>query len=152
MKKAAYLVAAFVVIVIAALYASKSNAGPTIALGSTFNKSQLTYAEFGYEYRDWEVTIGQIGEGQTDYGHQEVVDVYSLSKLIRPNWCLGEFCNYYRIGISKIDESPLVGETNFRLGIGIEHKHVQLEFGHDSSAGVWENNGGIDALFLRLKL
>lgn len=143
-------IAGFVLIVIGAIY--DANAEPTIAIGQTFNKSYLPYGEVGYEWRDWEVNYGQIGEGETDYGDQEVVDVYSVSYLVRPRWCLGQFCNYYRLGAAYVDETPLIGPTNYRLGIGFEHKYVQLEYFHFSSAGIWENNGGIDGLQLRLKL
>lgn len=150
-KKAALGVAVFVGLLLAAIYAMHADAQPRIALGSTFNKSDLTYGEVGYEWRGWEATVGQIGEGKTDYGGQGVADVYSLSYLVRPPWCIGGFCNYLRIGAAHVDESPLVGTTNYRLGIGLEHRHVMLEYFHYSSAGIWENNGGIDGVVLRLK-
>lgn len=151
MNPQAYLVAAFIVAVILALYSVETKAGPTIGLGQTFNKSSLSYGEVGYEWKDWEATAGKMGEGQTDYGRQEPVNIYSLSRLVRPGWCIKSVCNYFRVGVSKVHGSPLVGEDNYRLGIGIEHTKVQVEYVHFSSAGIYENNGGIDAVMLRLK-
>ncbi|MBN50020.1 MAG: hypothetical protein CMN85_10800 [Spongiibacteraceae bacterium] len=152
MKKTAIAVGLFVLTIIAALYSMNSEAQPRVALGTTFNKSSLTYGEVSYEWRSWEAALGRVGEGRTDQGNQSVVDVYSVSYLVRPAWCVGNFCSYFRLGVARVDTSPLVGSSNYRTGIGIEHRHIAIEYFHISSAGIHSNNTGIDGIALRIYL
>lgn len=145
-------IAVLVFIVILLLAAGSAWADPRIALGQTAFNSTNTIAEVGYEWREWEANLGLIGSGSTKNGHQDLVKTYSISKLVRPDWKFLGAKNYYRIGVAYIDDSPLVGGTNFRLGVGLEYKVFQVEYVHYSSAGIHETNTGIDAVMLRLNL
>lgn len=153
-NKTSAAVAAFIVVLIFAVYSASSNAenGPRVSLGYSIINSELPFGEIGYEYNGWEVAASQWGSGKTKKGYQDPVNIYSLSHVVRPRWGVLGATNYYRIGVSYVDDSPLVGDTNFRLGIGLEWDHVQLEYFHYSSAGIHETNTGIDGIQLRLKL
>ena len=153
-NKTATLVVAFIVVLIFAVYSANSEAenSPRIALGYSVGNSQLPWGELGYEYNNWEVAVAQWGEGTTDKGSQDTVEVVSLSHVVRPHWNFLYGRNYYRIGVAHVNDSVLVGDTNFRLGIGLEWEHVQLEYFHYSSAGIHDTNTGIDGIQLRLKL
>lgn len=150
MKLTKLIVIAFIVILI--LAAGSAWADAKIALGQTVFNSHSTIGEIGYEWNDWEVNVGLIGAGSTKNGGQDIVPTYSLSKLIKPDWRFLGGKNYYRIGVAYIDGSPLVGNTNFRLGVGLEYKHFAIEYMHYSSAGIHNTNTGIDGLVLRLNL
>ena len=143
-------VALFVVLLIAAASNANGEDGARIALGHTAANSELPMGEIGYEHRGWELAASQIGEGDTKRGEQDTVPIYSLSHVVRPSWRFLGATNYYRIGVAYVDGSPLVGDTNFRLGIGLEWKVMQLEYFHYSSAGIHETNTGIDGVQLRL--
>lgn len=126
--------------------------GLRITLGHTVANSHMTNGELSYEYKGMELGYTLIGKGDTKKGYQDYVDVYSLSHIVRPSWCVWGACNYYRLGVAYVDSSPLVGRTNFRLGVGLEWRHVQLEYFHYSSAGIHETNTGIDGIQLRYKI
>jgi len=145
-------VAVGVFLILLLLAANSAFADVRIALGQTAFNSTNTVGEIGYEWRDWEANVGLIGSGSTKNGHSDEVWTYSVSKLVRPDWKFLGGKNYYRIGVAYIDDSPLVGGTNFRLGVGLEYKVFQIEYAHYSSAGIHETNTGIDAIMLRIKL
>lgn len=145
------LIAAFIALLfLAADDAWGDNA--TIALGRTALNSDSTYAEIGYEVRDWEFNVGLIGAGQTKDGWQSTVLTYGISKIVRPSWCFLGGCNYYRIGIAAVHGSPLVGPINFRLGIGMDYGVFRIEAGHLSSGDLFEDNTGIDWPMLKLEV
>jgi len=145
-------IAVLTFIVVLLLAANSAFADVRIALGQTAFNSTNTVGEIGYEWREWEASVGLIGYGSTKNGHSDEVWTYSLSKLVRPDWSFLGGKNYYRIGVAYIDDSPLVGGTNFRLGVGLEYKVFQVEYLHYSSAGIHKTNTGIDAIMLRIKL
>lgn len=150
MKLTHWLVLAFIVVLI--LAAGSAFADARIALGHTAFNSSSPMAEVGYEWREWEASAGLIGSGWTKKGDTGLVKTVSLSRLIRPDWTFLGGKNYYKLGLAYIDGSPLVGGTNFRLGIGLEYKVFQIEYLHYSSAGIHERNTGIDGVVLRMKL
>lgn len=140
----------FIVVLVAARYAEA--AGPRIGLGFTVANSTLAYGEVGYEFDGgYEITAGQNGVGDTRNGPQREVSIFSASRIVRPDWYFFGARNYYRIGVAYVHGSPLVGDTNFRLGVGLEWRHVQVEYFHYSSAGIHQPNTGIDGLYFRLK-
>lgn len=150
MNKTRIAVVIFIVVLLIA--AGSAWADAKIALGQTVFNSTNTVGEIGYEWRDWEINAGLIGQGSTKNGDTDTIAAYSISKLVKPDWKFLGGKNYYRIGIAYIDGSPLVGRTNFRLGVGIEYKVFQIEYVHYSSAGIHETNAGIDAIMLKMNL
>lgn len=152
MKKHTTKIAVGIFLIALLLAASSAFADAKIALGHTAFNSSMTVGEIGYEWRDFEVTAGLIGQGSTKRGDQDAVPVYSVSKLVKPGWRFLGARNYYRIGVAYVDGSPLVGRTNFRLGVGLDWGIAALEYVHYSSAGIHETNTGIDAVLLRLNL
>ena len=150
MNKTSAAVLLFIVVLLFA--ASNAFADAKIALGKTAFNSSNTVGEIGWEFRDWEITAGLIGEGETKRGDQGVVPVYSFSKLVKPDWSFLGAKNYYRIGVAYVDGSPLVGNTNFRLGVGLAWKVASIEYVHYSSAGIHDTNTGIDIIMLRMNL
>ena len=141
---------AFIGMLILAL--QDAQGGVTIALGKTVLNSDASYAEIGYETRNWEFNLGLIGVGETKDGPQDLVITYGASKLVKPNWCFAGGCNYYRIGVAGVYGSPLVGPVNFRLGVGMNYGVFSVEAFHYSSAGIFEDNTGIDGVMLKLEL
>lgn len=146
------LVVLFVIVMSFAACSAWADDGFKIALGKTGINSHLTVSEVGYEYKNWEFNIGHFGQGPTKKGRQEVTDFYSVSKIIRPDWCFMGGCNFYRIGIAHTDNSNLVGKHNFRLGVGMNWKILSVEYFHYSSAGTYKPNTGIDGVMLKLNI
>lgn len=145
-------VVTFIILLLVASYDARAENGARISLGYSLFNSTLPMGEIGYEYNGWEAALSQLGEGETKNGDQGNVTVYSLSHLVRPHWSFLWGENYYRLGVAYVDGSPLVGDTNFRLGIGMEYKVFQVEYFHLSSAGIHETNSGIDGIQLRFKI
>lgn len=145
-KKTAIAVVIFLIVLLLAM-CNEANAedGARVVLGKTMVNSSHTYGEFGYEYKSWEVTIGQIGQ------EDDPAEVFTLSRIVRPDWKLFGATNYYRLGFAYVDDSPLIGDTNFRLGFGLEWELVQLEYFHYSSAGLHDPNTGVDGIQFRVK-
>ena len=153
------LVALFIITLLFATYSAygsegspETNNGARVSLGYSLINSELPFGEIGYEYNNWEVAASAYGEGKTKNGRQDVAYIYSLSHVVRPDWYVFNARNYYRIGVAYVDDSPLVGDTNFRLGIGMEWKLFAVEYFHYSSAGIHDVNTGIDGIQLRLKV
>lgn len=151
------LVVLFIIALIFATYSAHGsegnpNNGPRISLGYSLINSENPFGEIGYEYNSWEVAVSAFGSGGTEKGDQDVVYIYSLSHVVRPDWYVLKGRNYYRVGVAYVDDSPLVGDTNFRLGIGMEWKLIAVEYFHYSSAGIHSTNTGIDGVQLRLKI
>lgn len=149
MKLTHIFVALFIALLLFAAIDARADDGVRISLGHTVVNSEVTTGEFSYEYRGWELGAMLLGEGGTRNGDQDLTPVYSLSHLIRPSWRFLGATNYYRLGVSYVDGSPLVGHSNFRLGLGLEWEVVQLEYFHLSSAGINSVNSGIDGIQLR---
>jgi hypothetical protein len=148
-KKTAVAVAIFIILLIFAAYDARAQA--SIGLGYTVMNSSMTTGEIGYEYNGWNASAMVIGSGETVFGNQDNVYAYALTNIVRPNWHFLGGRNYYRIGVTYVDGSPLVGPTNFRLGIGMEWEVFALEWVHISSAGIHRPNRGIDVLQLRFR-
>ena len=110
-KKTAVAVVIFLIVLLLAFCSERANAedGARIALGKTLINSSHTYGEFGYEFNSWEVTVGQIGQPE------DPAEVYTLSRIIRPSWRFLGATNYYRLGFAYVDDSPLIGDTNYAL-------------------------------------
>lgn len=145
-------VVTFIIVLLAASYDARAENGARISLGHTVANSEVTVGEVSYEWNDWEAGAMLIGEGDTKNGEQSTVPVYSVSHLVCPEWSILGADNYYRLGVAYVDGSPLVGDWNFRLGVGLEWKVFQLEYAHLSSAGIYETNSGIDMIQLRYKI
>ena len=146
----------FIVLLVLAMKSAEANEpsyeGVRISLGHTVANSSATWGEIGYEFKNnWELAASINGADETRNGWQDKVYVASLSKVIRPEWRIFDARNYYRLGVSYLNESNLVGKTNYRLGVGLEWKHIQVEYFHYSSAGIHKPNTGIDGILLRLK-
>ena len=126
--------------------------GLRISLGYTVANSTLPFGSLSYEHNNIEYDATIIGEGNTQRGEQSQVYIFSASHLVRPPWYFLGAQNYYRIGVSHQNGSPLVGHTNFRLGAGLEWKVMQVEYIHYSSAGIFKPNTGIDGIQLKFKV
>lgn len=145
-------VAIFIVLLIAAGFAAKSRADGFIALGYTVFNMHETTGEIGWSNNDIELGLGIVGSGDTKKGQQNYVYTASISKIVRPEWKILGGKNYYRIGASYVHDSVLVGDANFRLGIGLDYDVFQIEYVHFSSAGIHDTNTGIDMIQLRYSM
>ena len=122
-------------------------------MAKTLVNSHLKVGEIGYEYNDWEVSASLIEAGDTKRGYNDQVEVYSLSYLTKPNWGYKGVDPFFRLGVSYNHDSNLVGNTNFRLGIGVNfHKVWRVEFNHHSSAGIHHPNTGVDYVTITYKI
>ena len=150
MKYTHLLVALFIGVLLLASYSARASDGAYITLGHTVFNSSVTNAELSYRHSDWEFGVGQFGaENSTRNGPQDVHGYASISRLVYPGWRVAGGENYYRLGAAYVDDSPLVGNTNYRLGIGIDWGVFQVEFAHFSSAGMHPVNSGIDSVQAR---
>lgn len=143
MKKTALAVAVFVVLLLIAGCA-RAESGVRIGLGKSIVNAYGTVGEIGYEYNDWELSATLIGDEQTE--------VYSVSYLTRPiDYKPAQ--PFLRLGVSYNSGSHLVGDSNFRLGVGVDFSDVwRLEYVHHSSAGIHKPNTGIDYVVMTYKM
>lgn len=150
MNKTKIAVGIFLIVLLFSAY--NAWADGSVALGHTAFNSSSTVGEIGYEVNDWEFNAGLIGQGSTKNGDSGVVETFSISKLVKPGWSFLGGQNYYRIGVAYVNDSPLVGDTNFRLGVGLDYGLFAVEYGHLSSAGIHDPNTGIDFIQFKIKL
>lgn len=155
-NKTALGVIAFIVVLILAGYSARSEAdnGARIGVGKTLINSHLKVGEIGYEYNDWEFSATILEEGQTKNGFQsDNMHIYSASYLTKPKWGVYGVDPYFRLGVSYNDGSKLIGNSNFRLGVGLDFHDVwRVEFSHHSSAGIHNPNTGLDYITLTYKI
>ncbi|WP_160153349.1 acyloxyacyl hydrolase [Microbulbifer sp. ALW1] len=147
------VVALFLVILLCALVAERADARPVVSLGHTALNSHNTVGEIGWQFGtayQWEVAATAIGRGHTDRGPIDRNWAYSVSRRVQPGWSLLGAENYYRLGVAYVDGSPLVGDINYRLGVGLHWGVVALEYLHYSSAGINDPNTGIDGIQIRV--
>lgn len=136
-----------------ALRSANANAEPVVSLGHTTFNSSVTLGEFAYRLPDsqWEVGVLAFGQGDTKRGDQPVHYGVTASYIVDPpSWPV-----YMRIGAGYVeDENPLIGDTNYRLGIGRSFFGglFSVEYAHLSSAGIHNPNSGVDAVQFRLPL
>ena len=149
-NKTALGVAGFIVLLIVMGYSAKANADSfQIGIGKTVINSHLKVGEIGYQHGDWELQVSLMQDGGTKRGAQAQVETYSLSHITTPGWGYAGVEPYMRLGVSVNSGSNLVGNTNFRLGIGVDFNSVfRLEYVHHSSAGIHTPNTGIDYVAL----
>jgi len=155
MKKTAYLVAFFIVVIILAGYSMKSSAESfsTLGIGTTLINSHLKTAEVGFNYNSWELQGTLIEKGSTKNGPQDYVKIASVSRLIEPSWGYMGVEPYFRLGISYSPASNLVGNSNFKLGVGVDFNEVfRVEYTHHSSAGIHSPNTGVDYVTIVYRL
>jgi len=150
MNKNKVAVGVFALVLIAAGYAMNARADSVhIGLGKSLINSQLVVGEVGYERDGWEVQASLMESGNTKNGNQKQVSLYSVSYITEPGWGYKGVEPYLRLGVSHNTGSELVGNNNFRLGIGVNFNEVfRLEYVHHSSAGIYKNNTGIDYVML----
>jgi len=135
----------FAVIIFGYSEKSKADQSIQISLGETVINSHLTVSEIGYEYNQWEVQAALIEDGSTKNGYQDQMQVYSVSYRTEPDLEFWGVQPYSRLGVSYNSGSELVGDTNFKLGIGLDFHNVwRVEFSHHSSSGIHNPNTGID--------
>lgn len=155
-NKTFFGVVTFILVLLAAGYSANSSAdenGPRISIGKTFVNSYLKVGEVSYEYNNWEASAALMQAGGTKNGPQEQLEIYSLSYLTKPYWGAFGIDPYFRLGVSKNSGSALVGDTNFRLGVGADFHDVwRIEFSHHSSAGIHDTNTGIDYITISYKI
>jgi hypothetical protein len=150
MNKTRIAVAAFIVILIAAGYAATARADTVnIGVGKSVINSHLKVGEIGYQHKNWEAQASLMESGNTKNGNQKQLVLYSVSYITEPGWGYKGVEPYLRLGVSHNTGSELVGNNNFRLGIGVNFNKVfRLEYVHHSSAGIYKNNTGIDYVML----
>ncbi len=143
----------FIILLLVSLtYSEKSNAGEGyVTLGhSTFN-SEFTSPSMGYRFdNNMDITIGYFGDGELKNEDHDISAWASLSYVVEPNfkYIPGYFM---RIGVAYTPDINLVGDTNFRLGVGYDFGVWELELMHFSSAGTHHINTGIDTIGITVK-
>lgn len=155
LSKTAIGVLLFIIILLAAGYSAKSNAsdGARISLGHSVINSELVVGGVAYEYNNWEASALLMQPGRTKNGKQGQLQIYSVSYLTKPGWVFKGIDPYFRLGVSTNNGSPLIGDPNFRLGIGFDFHDVwRLDLIHDSSAGIHSPNSGLDMIMLTYKI
>ncbi len=141
----------FILLILLASFDARSDQS-TISLGHTVFNSSATIGEYSYERNNWDFGLSLIGSGDTKKGYKDDTPIASISYLVRPDWEFLGGKNYYRLGGAYVHEHPLVGNSNYRLGVGMDWDVFALEYVHYSSAGIHETNTGIDAIQLRYQI
>lgn len=128
--------------------------GIYIEYSRTMINSSLTMAGLGYRTNNnkWDVALQYIGEGDTKNGEQTAEPIFSVSRIVNPPWVLARGQYFMRMGVAYTPDNKLVGDTTYRLGVGLRWDFVELEYGHISSGDLWKNNTGIDFVTLRFML
>jgi len=149
-SKTAIAVVLFIIVLFGAMYSEKAKAEGYIGLGkSTFNSHSMT-GEIGYRNENnWDIGFQLVGPGETKNGNQTEVYITSLSHIIKPGWLWSSY--FMRLGAGYVHDSNLIGDLNFKLGIGFDFGPFEVEMVHFSSAGIWSPNSGYDAVMLRAK-
>ena len=120
-----------------------------IGVGKTVANSHLNTGEIGYESNGWEVQATLIEAGDTVYGAQSELKMYSVSYITEPEWSYKKLKPFFRLGVSYNSGSVLVGRSNFKIGVGFNfNKMFRLEYVHHSSANIHRPNLGIDYIAL----
>ena len=150
-----YAVILFIVLLTVTLIHSKSAQaeGLYIGLGKTFINSNQTTHELGYRFKKYGFSIERTGEGRARKTSQGARNIYSAYRVIDPKWeVLGADFKPV-IGLAYTPDQALVGNTNFRLEIYLTYfDTLEVFLKHYSSAGLYENNTGIDSIGIRLAL
>lgn len=142
-KPTVWAVILFIVILGWFLTAEADESPGYVALGhSTFNYYQTT-GEIAWTPGKWAVAAQLLGEGSYRGQRVETTTIYSVSRFVEAPFWNGR--PYARIGVAYVDgDLPLVGNRNFRLGLGYRLGVARIEMGHYSSAGIWSTNRGVD--------
>lgn len=146
-NKTAIGVFIFICLLIFAGYSAKIEAEEKfyIGVGKSVINSHGKVGEIGYEINDWEFQATLVEAGDTKNGFQDQLEIYSISYLTKPHWGYKGVDPYVRLGVSYNSGSNLVGDSNFRLGLGLTFHDVwRVEYSHHSSAGIHQTNTGID--------
>ena len=151
--KMLYVIIAFIIV---GLFAANNAWGfekpqVKLGLGQTFANSNLMQGEASIDWYDWEAGLQLMEAGQTIKGDQDQLFIVFLTKSIRPDWCFVG-CYYQKIGLSYVPNSNLVGDLNYRLGVGVSFNVFELEYVHYSSAGIQPINSGVDGWIIALKI
>ncbi|WP_285763595.1 hypothetical protein [Biformimicrobium ophioploci] len=138
-------------VVVSAEDRKPDNFGATFSLGQAIRTSDSAVAEIALRYDRWELGGTIFGHGDTKRGDQNRLGYGgSVSRLFKPGWKLWQGDLYGRLGVAYIEDSPLVGEFNFRSGFGIDFRHFQIEYNHYSSGKIYPINTGIDLIQLKV--
>jgi hypothetical protein len=142
----------FLIGFVAAVYSESARSEGYIGLGkSTFNSHSMM-GEVGYRTdSNWDYQLMIIGEGETKRGRQNTVYGASVSHVVKPGWKVKDADFFMRLGVAYIHDSPLVGDTNFRLGFGFDLGPFEVEMMHYSSADIHKTNTGVDSIAFRAK-
>ncbi|MBG23759.1 MAG: hypothetical protein CMF22_10590 [Idiomarinaceae bacterium] len=147
-SKTAIGVGVFVALLIAAGYSMKANATENqfhIGVGKTVINSHLKVGEVGYIHNNWDFEVSLMEAGDTKRGYQDNEVMYSVSYITEPSWGIYGIDPYFKLGVSANSGHTLVGDTNFRLGVGLDFHDVwRIEYVHHSSAGIHDPNTGVD--------
>jgi hypothetical protein len=128
----------------------QANAGVYLGLGHTVANSSLTSPEVGYQRGKYRFALEATGEGDTDKGAQDVTPLFSVYRVIDPNWCWASACFKSGIGLAYTPKQILVGTINYRLELILSlPADVEFYAKHYSSAGTFENNTGLDVIGVR---
>lgn len=142
----------FIILLIASLTAvsNKANADEIyFNLGRSTLGSEYTIPSVGYRFdNNWDISAGFFGDGETRKGSHTRSPWMSISYIVKPGW--GGY--FMRIGGAYTPNINLVGDVNFRLGIGWDFGVWEIEAIHFSSAGTSSINTGIDGIGLTAKI
>jgi len=122
---------------------------PYLEGGALLDESDATIAGGGFVINDkWDFGVNYASKGDTDTGTHDRFRILSVSRIVQPGW----FGNHAvgLVGVSKIDDVPMVGAYNFNIGLGIQWRTGKLICMHYSSLNVYEDNDGIGSCKLRL--
>ncbi len=153
-SKTVVAVIVFLIVLVTSAFSEKTEASPYIDVGKTVNHSSITTGGVGFRFYDkWDLQVRSIGVGETKNGFQDQQFNYSVSRVFSPDWTL--FGASVKTGMGGVysPDLELVGPYNYRLRLILNWKNtVEIEAFHDSSAGTFDPNTGIDALAVRLFL
>lgn len=151
--KTTIAVLVFIILLVVAGY-SRAGDGFRISVGQSVFNSHLMVGEVGYEINNWEFNAATLETGNTKNGNQDQLWIFSTSYLTKPQNFRTDWAQpFLRLGVSYNDGSTLIGDTNFRLGAGVDFSDVwRVEYSHHSSAGIHSPNTGLDYITVTYKM
>lgn len=116
-----------------------------VSLSYLFVKGEQSVGSIYLERDRWRFEVGMIGSGTADNVYvEEPVRFGSIThrSFLVDNFLGGKLV--FDIGVAHVDQHPLVGEMNFKLSTGVRWRRVEAVCTHISSAGIYENNSGLN--------
>jgi|GEM_PF-2304735 hypothetical protein len=113
-----------------------------IVTGQMFKHQTDVFGELTLDYKQWTFSTGLIGGNS-------LTDVSSITHDIMEK-CIREYCLKTAVGVAYVNNSPFVGQWNYRSGIEVRRGNLSLGSDHISSNSIYDPNNGLDRVYFKV--